>query len=354
MHQRARQIQQLRQSAKSLCSAARLLAAAGVLLLLLAGCATRPTANLAPPEPPKPYLRVHHPDADTIALQVAVRKMTGPKRRSPTIWLVSAAHIGETNYYAELQRRLDACELVLFEGIGGAPPKRQPGEAFEPKSTMSLQTSLAESLGLVFQLEAIDYDRPHFTNSDVRVAQIQGMMAQTNSAGPGKEMQDLMQIMEGTSFTGLLMHTGVKLIAASPRLQATFKVVFIETLGQLRGDLSQSKALPPELQRLMTFIIQERNQIVLKDLETALATRRPPQAIGIFYGAGHMHDLEKRIAEQLNYRPAEDLWMTAFSVNTEEAGLTQTELDFVRGMVRWQMNQLQLGQDDKAEDRKTP
>jgi hypothetical protein len=313
---------------------------------LLTGCGTTPKSPPVAQAPPKPYLRIERSENGAIALQATVRQLTPPKRRAPVIWLVSAAHIGETNYYAELQKHLDACELVLFEGIGGRPQKRPPKSESDPKSMSSLQTSLAESLGLVFQLEAVDYDRSHFKNSDVPVKQIQEMMTaaaqRTNTASDaGKGMQDLMQIMDGSSFFGLLLHTGVKLISTSPRLQATFKVVFIETLGQLRGDLAQAKGLPPELKELMTFIIKERNQIVMKDLRQALETRKPPKSIAIFYGAGHMYDLEQRIGEEFNYRPTADRWLTAFAVDTKAAGLSEMELNMVRSIVKWQMDQLQ-------------
>ena len=39
-----------------------------------------------------------------------------------------------------------------------------------------MQSTLAHSLGLVFQLDAIDYDRANFLNSDLSIEQIQGIM----------------------------------------------------------------------------------------------------------------------------------------------------------------------------------
>lgn len=327
------------------------------LSVLLAGCASTPKRPAVALEPPKPYLRIERSPDRTLALQAVSRQLTGPKRSSPVIWLVSASHIGESNYFATLQQQLDICELVLFEGVGGRPQKRQAGAEAEGQIS-SLQGSLAQSLGLVFQLDAIDYDRRHFVNSDVGLEQIRQMMnggldnqdtnsatgASTNSSGgAAKGMQELMGMMDGSSFLGLLMQTAVKMISVSPRLQATVKVVFIETLGSLEGDIAQAKGLPEELQELMKFIIKERNQIVLKDLKAALDGRKRPKTIAIFYGAGHMHDLERRICEELNYRPAGDTWQTAFAINLRAAGISDAEVNVVRSMVKWQMEQLQKG-----------
>lgn len=321
----------------------------------LAGCATRPPAPAVALEAPKPYLRVDRAPDRTLSLQVASRKLQGPSRRSPVIWLVSASHLGESNYFASLQRQLDACELVLFEGVGGAPQKRKAEPAGTNAALSSLQTTLAESLGLVFQLDAIDYDRKHFKNSDIGIEQIQQLIAGTTNLasssepGPaapaptaaGRGMQDLLGIMDGSSLMGALAHTAVRMISVSPRLQATVKVVFIETLGSLEGDIAQAKGLPPDLRELMQFIIRERNEVVLRDLKAALQAKRPPRSIAIFYGAGHMHDLERRIGEELRFRPAGDTWLTAFAINPRAAGLSDAELNLVRGMVKWQMEQLQ-------------
>jgi hypothetical protein len=368
------------------------LPALGLALLaaLVSGCATTATSSKAALEPPKSCLRVSRSPDRTLALQVASRKLAGATRRAPVIWLISASHMGDTNYYAALQQQLEKCDLVLYEGIGGAPQRRKARLAEgEGEGMSSLQTSLARSLGLVFQLDAIDYERPHFRNSDIGVERIEQLMsgdtnppparlqrkspatptpparetprlapppkpaARDNSddapaplpaTGAGRGMQELMGMMDGSSFMGAMMQTGVKIISVSPLLQATVKVAFIEILGSLQGDIAQAKGLPADFRDLMQFIIKERNQVVLEDLKTALAAKPRPKSIAIFYGAGHMHDLEARICQELRYRPVEDVWLDAFSVNTREAGISQGELNMVRGMVKWQMEQLQQGE----------
>src|SRR5262249_60481077 len=117
--------------------------------------------------------------------------------------------------------------------------------------------------------------------------------------------------------------------------------VRVETLGQIKGDLSQLKGVPPEIQRLLAVIIQERNRVVLGDLKAELRSASPPRSIAVCYGAGHMVDLEKRLREDLNYRPRDEVWLTAISVNTRQTGLSSAELDAMRSLVRWQLEMLQ-------------
>jgi hypothetical protein len=80
---------------------------------------------------------------------------------------------------------------------------------------------------------------------------------------------------------------------------------------------------------------------VLKDLKTALKQAPPPRSISIFYGAAHMADMEKRLRDELGYRRAEEAWFTAITVQPAKAGVTETELGFVRALIKAQMEELQ-------------
>jgi hypothetical protein len=285
-------------------------------------------------------MRVARPDADTVALQIAARRFSPSRGRGPDIWLVGASHIGESNYFAALQKRLDAQPLVLFEGVGA----RSKQMRFNPEEESSVQHTLATSLGLVFQLSVVNYDRPNFQNSDLSIAQLQaifesGSKTDGQSSMAGQEFQELLQIMNGSSFLGALVHFGIKFIGSNPRLQAMTKVVLIELLGQMKGDMAQLKGMPPEIQRLLEVIIQERNKVVVADVKKELATRSP-RDLAVFYGAGHMADLEKRLRAELSYVPRKTTWFTAISVNTRQAGLSATELEGMRNLIEWQLNTL--------------
>jgi hypothetical protein len=315
------------------------------VVLVAGGCASD-KARTATQVPPQPYMRVSRPDSNSVALQIAVRRFAPAKGRGPVIWLSGASHIGESNYFALLQRHLDAQALVLFEGVGAKDKKMR----FDPDEEVSIQHTMAASLGLVFQLSAIDYDRPHFRNSDLNVAQLQQLLAggtATNRAGEAtgtkasEEFQQLLQIMDGSSFLGTVLHAGLKLIGSSPKLQALTKVMLIEILGQLKGDLAQIKGVPPEIQRLLEVIIRERNKVVFDDLKAQLRTFSPPRSISVFYGAGHMADLERLLRDELKYRPLDEVWLTALTVNPRTAGLSNFEMEMVRGLIQWQMEALQ-------------
>jgi len=317
----------------------------------------------------EPFMRVTNSSPTVVELQIALRKFTAPGGKGPAVWLSAVSHIGETNYYGALQKHLDAQALVLFEGVQarastnapapeaarGAPTKEPaatqpaaPAKAAAPPDKSAKQTSiqhtLAESLGLVFQLEAIDYKRATFRNSDLSIQELQKIMegdpddpADAAPAKKNEQLDRLVKVMDGSSFVGKMFAGVIQIIGTSPRLQGLTRLALIETLGQIRGDITQMNSLPPDMQTLMKVLIVERNRAVMKDLKSELEKAEPAKSISIFYGAGHMEDFERRLRRELKLEPGETLWLPAFSVDLQKAGLSKFETEMIRGMVKKQM-----------------
>src|SRR5258708_22422262 len=166
-------------------------------VLLLTGCSSpsRRAAvhDRAPPAAPLPYVRIINTDSNRIQLQIAAREFVPQRSGRPAVWLTGVSHIGDTNYYAALQAHLDAQSLVLYEGVGAAEAEAAsqpahgvdvtPGQGSdtvaESDDRGSLQSAMAASLGLVFQLNAIDYRRDNFRNSDLSITQLRKLMNKT-------------------------------------------------------------------------------------------------------------------------------------------------------------------------------
>jgi hypothetical protein len=329
------------------------------------GCLTRRgavvTENQKPASfaPGQPYTRIGNPDSNTMQLQIALRKFLPAHRSGPAIWLVAVMHVGEPAYYQQLQLRLDSQSVVLYEGVnaeahqrrahsGRLPDKPEPVQP-APKAGQSagasFQTDMARALGLVFQLDAIDYDRPNFLNSDLSIAELQRILAQgaSSNAAPAPASQSfdmLLHIMDGSSFLGSLLKWGMDLISASPKLQALARLTMIESIGHLKGDLVDMKGLPPDMKDLLKVLIEQRNKKVLKDLQSEMKTVPRSGSIAIFYGAGHMENLEKHLVNELHLRPASEEWLNAFSLDLKKSGVTPSEAEAVRNMVKWQFDQM--------------
>jgi hypothetical protein len=310
--------------------------------------------------PRQPYVRISTTDSNLVRLQTAVREFVPDRSQGPCVWLAGVSHVGEPHYYAAMQRFLDARTLVLYEGIGGAAAHTS-GQAQQPSSPASadneehppranddygsLQTAMASSLGLVFQLDAIDYSRPNFRNSDLSLEALRDLLANApadpDNAGAAQGFETLLQAMQGGTFMNTILRLSLGVLGATQKLQALGRLAMIQVLGQIQGDPSQLHGLPPQMKDLLSVLLKKRNDKVFHDLKANLRELGSHDSIAVFFGTGHMPDLERRLRAELHYRPGRQIWLTAFSVDLAKTGITPAEVEFIRNLVRTQLQQLQ-------------
>ena len=53
-----------------------------------------------------------------------------------------------------------------------------------------------------------------------------------------------------------------------------------------------------------------------------------------------MDDLQQRLQRELHYRPAGDVWLTAFSVDFNRSGISPYEAQVTRNLIKWQLEQM--------------
>jgi hypothetical protein len=156
----------------------------------------------------------------------------------------------------------------------------------------------------------------------------------------GRNFEQMMQIMQGESFLGRLMNLGLRWLGTQPRFQALAKFTLAEMINAVQGDLESVGGIPPSLQELLRVLIDERNQRVLTDVRRELPRLKAGDSVSIFYGAGHMRDLELRLRQDLRYVPCDEVWFTAMTVNTAVAGLSAAELSTTRQMIQQQLQMM--------------
>jgi hypothetical protein len=59
-------------------------------------------------------------------------------------------------------------------------------------------------------------------------------------------------------------------------------------------------------------IITDRNKIALNVLKEQMAAGK--KRIGIFYGAGHLQDMDQRLREEFHLQPTSITWLTAWDL----------------------------------------
>jgi hypothetical protein len=347
-------------------------ALAAAAALVWQGCASHSASKQQTKAAPEPFVRISNTVSNRLDFQIVLREFTPAHRKGPAVWLSGVSHVGESNYYAQIQHHLDSMTVVLFEGVGedrdSAPSANQaapadPAEhstaaskrhhdaaAAAANNNGSLQTQLASSLGLVFQLDSIDYARTNFVHSDLSVSEIRDLMTQQDKhegkegEGRGAESFDnLVQMMEGGSLMDFLMRIGLKFIGANTYLQGMGKLALMESLEEIQGDPKQMAGLPDSMTQLMNVLIEKRNEHVFADLKKELKKIKPGGSISIFYGTGHMPDFEKQLREKLGYKPINQVWLTVFSVDLAGSGISKSEAQWIRNVVKQGMGSVPRG-----------
>lgn len=204
--------------------------------------------------------------------------------------------------------------------------KPSPGE--EKESSGGIQRQLASSLGLVFQPEVMNEGGPNWRNSDMSVDEVQERMdAAGVDAGP------LFNMLSGESFAAKFAGFMLRLVTASEQSRAMTKLMMVEMLGSADQLLAAGAGGMGNAAGFMKVLIDDRNAVVVADLERIIETEPDVRTVGILYGAGHLADLEARLV-QLGYKPVADEWFAAITVDLAASGMTQDQAAAMRKMMR--------------------
>lgn len=213
---------------------------------------------------------------------------------------------------------------------------------------------MAKALGLEFQLDAIDYQRPDWRNSDMSVGQLQRALT-GGEAGGSPEADQLFGMLSGQGLGAQVAGLLLRLVGSNPQMSAMARLMVIETTSSAELMMAGAKdAAEPDrgagpmagLGRMMKVLIHDRNDVVFRDLREVMDHEPEIKSVALFYGAGHLPDFETRL-EELGYIAGEEQWLTAMAVNAKDTGMSPESLEQTRQMMKRmlnaQMRQMQPG-----------
>lgn len=254
-------------------------------------------------------------DGEPAALQTSITRY----ERAPgdlLIDLVGAVHIGEAEYYHQLNQQFRQYDIVLYELV--APPGTripQGGRSQSNHPLAWLQGSMKNLLGLDSQLEKIDYQAPNFRHADLSPQQISQRMAERGDTPLTVGLSALADILRQQNLDRRQFST------AEPNSRTPQNwAKWVDQLGQplelkkrLAGQFTESSNLSRQLgPTLNQLLIVDRNQAAMQVLRQSLQEGK--QKIAIFYGAAHLPDFEERLMDQLDLERTESTWVTAWDL----------------------------------------
>jgi hypothetical protein len=265
------------------------------------------------------FARVTHGDDDQPqSLQVALVSY-GPEDGSSRfrVDLVSAIHIGDEAYYADLNERFVDYDAVLYELV--APPGTvvtadDPGQ----RGLLSMtQSGLTNLLGLTFQLEQIDYGAANFVHADLSRAELSQRMDERGEsmyvyfwrlfyASVREYAKDPLGVGDWKMLATMLGS------GQDPALKTLFayEITNLESMQDILGEDSDSALIGARNERAI--------EVLRKTLDNG-STR-----VGIFYGVAHMPDLEDRLRAMGLVRTG-TVWIDAWQLAGGPTGPTELE-----------------------------
>jgi hypothetical protein len=306
----------------------------GVACLAWAGLAPAadPPAPAEPKKKPEPakFLRVKRDKHDTpIALETAtVRFVPKSGDGGISVDLIAAVHVGDKSYYDALNKQMEQYDVLLYELVapeGTRIPKGGKREKDNPIA--AVQGMLKSVLDLESQVEQIDYTKKNFVHADLSPEKMaeaikergdDGLTLALSVAADFLRKQNLEEMKKGKGqakgkkddddeeepdLLGMLL---------DPQAAVKLKRTMAEQFEAAGDDVGLGPTIG-------TILVGDRNKAALKVLQKEIAKGK--KKVGIFYGAAHMPDFEKRLREDFDLKRDKEEWVTAWNLKPKRGGV---------------------------------
>ena len=263
------------------------------------------------------WVRVQKDDrGKPLAMQVAIVRYQATEK-SPyagaVIDLVGAVHVGDADYYAKLNKRFESYEALLYELVAPEGTRIQPGEKASSRSALgAMQNSMKSMLELEHQLEKVDYTKKNFVHADMSPEEFFDSME-----NKGESFLSMYFRLVGQS---LAQQSQMSAQGATPDIDMMKALFAKDRSRQLKIVMANQMS---HMESLLTAfggeegstLITERNKAALKVLSEQLEAGK--KKIGIFYGAGHMDDMQDRLVNEFQMKPTKEVWLDAWNLRAK-------------------------------------
>lgn len=267
----------------------------------------------------KAFLRVRHDEDGGRAVGMDTAIVTYvPKNASDTfgleVELVGAVHLGDRAYYERLNEEFEGYDVLLYELVApeGTVVPKGGGRRTSSNPLSMLQNGLSSFLELEHQLHHVDYTKDNFVHADMSPSEFAKSMEDK-----GESIFSMYFRMVGVGLAMQSSNPGkaspdAALLAAffSKNRALALKRVFAEqfesvdwVMNAFEGDQGST-------------IIAERNKRALAELTKQVETGK--KKIGIFYGAGHLPDMERRLLSDFGLKRQKTRWVTAWNLSLDD------------------------------------
>lgn len=222
--------------------------------------------------------------------------------------LIGAVHVGEKEYYDALNERFEMYDSMLYELIApeGTVIPKGGGERDIANPIAALQVGMMAGLDLSFQLEQIDYTPSNFVHADMTPEEFAESWTKNN--------ESVSRILLKSMGHSIAMQTkgkgpsNLSFLAAGLSKNPTLKFRRVAAEQMMAMDAGMSIFEGDE----GSTIIENRNAKAMKILKREIDAGKTK--LGIFYGAGHLNDMQERLENEFKMKRAGKTWLLAWKL----------------------------------------
>ena len=263
-------------------------------------------------------------------MQTAITRFR-PAKGELVVDLIGAVHIGESQYYRQLNRQFELYDSVLYELVapkGTRIPKGGKKKSSTPNSPLDLvgwmQSQTQTQLGLQSQLALIDYQKKNFVHADLSPTEMGEKMAERGDTPLTIGLSALSEMIKQQNRSSNA--------SSNNNLRANSDQAKRESLDQLTpSNLMEVLGDPLKMKRMMAnqfsdsgvmdqgfgnalnqLLVVDRNEAAMRVLQKQIASGN--KKIAIFYGAAHMPDFEERLVKNFGLKKTKQVWVDAWDL----------------------------------------
>ena len=257
---------------------------------------------------------------EPVSLQTATVRYVPPGGEAGVyVDLVSVVHVADRPYYEQLNDQFEQYDVLLYELV--APPGARIPKGGRPAADNPLaliQQGMKAVMGLELQTDVIDYTKKNFVHADLSPQQMAEKIR--------KRGDDGLTITLGVMADLLRQHN--RQLAEAERQPKRGPAEESDPLAMLLDPVKLKRSMAEQFDTLEeggglgktldTILVRDRNQAAMRVFGKQLVKGK--KRIGIFYGAAHMPDFEKRLKTDYDLKRQSVQWQTAWDLTERPAG----------------------------------
>ena len=257
---------------------------------------------------------------DTAIVRYQKDDVPVPTESVMTVDLIGAVHVADRQYFKALNKQFEEYDVLLYELVAPKGTRPTPGKTDPDNPAHIIQDMLKTFLGLEHQLSCIDYTKDNMIHADLSPAELFKKMDKRGDTFFTIFLSTMAESMRQQNLSEKkTKYKNPKDIITDEELLAGIVEAMLTERGSptLRRFLALQFGEDPTEQLkafggpLGQLLISDRNKAVMTVLNEQM--EKGKVRVGVFYGAGHLPDLEVRL-KKLGFKKKSSTWLSAWQL----------------------------------------